>query len=290
MKFLQFATLAIAATSLILVAACSDAAAGSGKVAFTTWGEEYIEQEIPSATFADGWTIKYTKYLVVFRGVQVGSGRDAVTATSVATRMPASKLIDHTKAGRKALYSASIPAQAYDRVSYEISPADAQTENVNAAAADQAMMLQNGYSIFIEATATKAAVAKRFAWGFKTATLYDRCEGEISGKLTSGVVVTNGGTDTAELTIHGDHFYYDDLQSPSAKVRFDNIAAADADNNGEITFDELAKVKLAALPASNGPYGVGSAANVVTLADFVTGLSRTIGHYRGEGECFAKAK
>jgi len=49
-----------------------------------------------------------------------------------------------------------------------------------------------------------------------------------------------------------DHLYYDDLQAKDAQVRFGNIAAADADNDAA--------------------------------------LSPTIGHYRGEGECFASAQ
>lgn len=40
-------------------------------------------------------------------------------------------------------------------------------------------------------------------------------------------------------------------------------------------------------PKEDGAYGTGAAANVNNLREFVTALSRTLGHFRGEGECFA---
>ena len=153
-------------------------------------------------------------------------------------------------------------------------------------------MIQGGYSLYVEATATKGAVSKSYKWGFQTATLFDRCKAaNVDGKDgVDGVVVKNGITDTVELTIHGDHLYYDDLQSIDAKVRFDNIAAADVNMDGDITLEELATVKLAAIPKGSGPYGTGSAAGINDLRQFVEALSRTVGHFRGEGECFASAQ
>ena len=99
-------------------------------------------------------------------------------------------------------------------------------------------MVQNGYSVYVEGSATKDATTKSFTWGFKTSTLYDKCKGEVSGKETEGVVVTNGGNDAVEPTIDGDHLFYDDLQSAEAKMRVDNIANADADNDGKVTLED----------------------------------------------------
>ncbi len=285
----------VAATALFaIVAACSStSSSGTGTLAFTSWGEEYIEQEIPPVVdgetiVVDGWTIKYSKFLVVLGNIKV---QDA--AGAVAAEQKGSKLVDHTKAGKKPLVTfASVEAKAWTHVSYEILPATAATELAGASEADKALMVQGGFSVYVEATATKGAVSKSYKWGFQTATLFDRCKAaNVDGKDgIDGVVVKNGITDTVELTIHGDHFYYDDLQSIDAKVRFDNIAAADADADGIVTLDELAKVKLAAIPTTQGKYGTGSASGISDLRAFVTALSRTVGHFRGEGECFASAK
>lgn len=58
--------------------------------------------------------------------------------------------------------------------------------------------------------------------------------------------------------------------------------------DGVITLDELAAVQLTSLPL--GQYGTGSAGSVHTLKDFVSALSRTVGHFRGEGECVSRAR
>lgn len=277
-----------AVLALVIGTACSESEDGKGTVTFTTWGEEYIEQEIPASEFADGWSVKFTKFLVVIGDVSVAEEGKAAAVT-----MPTPKLFDVHAPGQKPVVTfTDVPSKAYRHVSYAVVPGTAAVElGGGATEADKQLMVQNGYSIYFEATATKAATTKSMSWGFKTSTLYDRCKGEVSGKETDGVVVTNGGTDAVELTIHGDHFFYDDLQAPEAALRFDSLAAADSDNDGKITPEELAAVDLAdRTKITAGPYGTGSASNINDLRAFVEALSRTVGHFRGEGECLARAR
>ncbi|WP_433927803.1 hypothetical protein AB3662_32230 [Sorangium cellulosum] len=262
------------------LAGCGDdGASGAGRVEFTTWGEDYIEQEIPAADLEDGWSIQYQKFLFVLRDVTVAD-RDG----NVGARMQGSILFDHTKAGPKPVVAFDdLEAKPWESVSYEIGPADADTALDGATEEDKAFMIGAGASVHIEATARKGDVEKRLDWTFSPATRYADCKGEKGGKEIDGVLVTNGGTDTVELTIHGDHFFYDDLQAATAARRFAPIAAADADDDGAVTLEELAAVRLVAI--DEGTYGTGSAGNVNDLGAFVTALSRTLGHFRGEGEC-----
>ncbi len=274
---------ALLVASLAVVACSSSDASGSGKVAFTTWGEEFIEEGIPATVFADGWSVKYDRFLVILGNVKVADG------ATVAAEMATPRLFNHVVPKPKAVVDfPSIGAKPWPNVSYVIGPAANADLGTGATEADKTFMTTNGYGLYVEGKATKGAETKAFKWGFSVKTLFDSCKGDVSGKEVDGVVVTNGGTDSVELTIHGDHLFYDDLQSPEAKVRFQNIADADADKNGEVTLAELEAVKLARLPAANGGYGTGSDSKVVDLRAFVTELSRTVGHYRGEGECFAK--
>ena len=277
---------------LALVAACSSATgdAGTGTVSFSTWGEEYIEEGIPSAVFADGWSLKYDKFLVVLGGITVADDQGAAAGS-----MKTSVLVDHVKPGPKPLAAfQNVAARAWNRVSYSIAPANNTTELGGATAEDLKLMMGAGYSLYVEGVASKGLVRKRITWGFTTSTTFERCRGDVGGKDTEGAVVTRGGTDGIELTIHGDHLFYDDLQSPSAKVRFGAIAEADdratGDQDGSVTLDELAKSPLVEVPPANGGYGTGALRGVNDLRAFVTSLSRTVGHFRGEGECFTPSK
>jgi hypothetical protein len=274
---------------LMALFGCGDS---SGSVRFVTWGEDYIEQGIPRAQAGetiveDGYTIKYEKFLI-----NLGNIRVVDTSGNVGAELTGFRLVDQTKVGRKALSTTlELPAQAWTQVSYEIAPATSRTEVAGATEEDKARMLQGGFSLYVEGSLQKDAEQKRFAWGFTSHTLFDRCKSRNQdGKpLTDGFMVKSGSISVIELTIHGDHFFYDDLQSPSAKIRGANIAAADANGDGLITLDELAKKKLATIPAEAGKYGTGSASGVNDLAAFVTALGRTVGHFRGEGECVATA-
>ncbi len=276
--------------SVLSLAGCSasDGGAtpvGKGKVSFTTWGEAYIETGIPKSVFTDGWSVEYSRFLVTLRDVKV-AGADGV----VVAQMAKPKVFDLVKAGQKAVVSfPDLPARAYTEVSYQIGPVDAAADlGDGVTAADRDDLVKNGASLHVIGAATDGSTKKTFDWYFPVATVYEHCKASRDGKDTEGVVVTNGGDDVNQLTIHGDHLFYDDLASPSAKVRFGNLAAADKDGDGQITLTELSAVKLASIPKEKGTYGTG-AASVDDLGAFVSALSRTVGHFRGEGECFSKA-
>jgi hypothetical protein len=255
-------------------------AGGSGTARFTTWGEAYIEDEIPAAEFIDGWTIKFGKFLVAFHDIEIANTRGEVAAT-----MSGSRLVDNVQPGRKDLVSfPGLRAEAWDAVGYQIEPPAADADLVSATAADRDLMISGGLSIYVEGTATKDAVSKTFHWGFPIATRYSDCEQSEDEGGRLGIVVTNGGTDTSELTTHGDHFFYDRLQaSPSTtavtSLRFDAMAAADTNGDGEVTMAELDAQTLDVTKYNPSPF------TVTTLGGFVTSLARTVGHFRGEGEC-----
>lgn len=278
---------ALRMVALCTFVACAGVAdEGTGAVAFSSWGEEYIEDQIPASAFEDGWSVKYGKFLVV-----VGEVRVADSAGSIAAIMPNSVLLNHVTAGVKPVVSfAEVPARAWDRVSYVVLPASPSTERGNATESDLAFMRDGGFSVYVEGVATKGAVQKSFAWGFRARTEYARCRGALGGKEVEGVVVTRGGADNVELTVHGDHLFYDDLQSSSARLRFSAMADADerstGNRDGVVSLAELSAYPLVEVPPAQGGYGTGALSRVHDLGAFVAELSRTVGHFRGEGECF----
>jgi hypothetical protein len=133
----------IVAIALALTACADDP--GAGTATFSTWGEEYIEEQIPSdptgeAGFVDGWTLHYEKFLVVFRAIRVADERGQVGA-----ELPGSLLVDNTVPGRKELaVFPGLAAKHWTRVSYEIGPADADTELVAGDPADLTSMVDGG--------------------------------------------------------------------------------------------------------------------------------------------------
>ena len=276
MRLLFLAPFALAACS-------SDSSSGTGTSAFITWGEEYIEEEIPGADFADGWTIKYSRFLVSFGTFKIADG------ATVGAESTKAFLIDNHKPGRKSLLAfPGLAAKNWTSVSYQIQPVTADTTNVGATDPDFAEMKTKGLSIWVTATATKGATTKSYDWQFTTKTLYQGCKGDVNGKEVDGTVVTNGGTDSMELTTHGDHFFYDRLRaSPDPAIqtalRFEGLAAADSNADGEITFSELD-----AKPIDVTQYDP-SGFDAATLGAFVRSLVRTVGHFRGEGECSVSA-
>ena len=272
---------------------CSDngdptGSGGVGAVSFTTWGEEYIEDEVPAdpegqSGFVDGWTVKYDHFLVNFSNILVQDGA-RVTAAS----MPGGKLFDNHVPDVKSIVDFDdLPAQAYTEVSYQISPPTEDGEVGPDVDDDlRQLMIDEGYSVYVEATAMRDDEKLHYTWGFPITTRYANCHSEQGGRDEKGFVVRNNASIDIELTTHGDHLYYDRLQSspdPSipTSLRFDAIAAADADDDGEITLDELDAVSMAKLVGTYDRSGF----DADTLKEFVTDLARTVGHFRGEGEC-----
>lgn len=282
-RSIALAGLAAMTFSLGCTSGAGGGPAGSGAISFSTWGEEYIEQGIPASELEDGWTITFSRFLVPISAVTVGD------QGQVAATQAGGVLYDHVGAGVKTVTSfESLPAKAYGEVSFEIVRATAGLAlDASAEQADLDQLLADGATLYIEGAATKGAESKAFAWTFSTETRYERCGGEVNGQEREGALVTNGGDDEIELTIHGDHFFYDDLQASAARLRFQPMADADADADGVVTLDELDAVDLVDIP--EGSYGTGSASDVNTLGDFVRHLSRTLGHFRGEGECLSRA-
>lgn len=263
---------------------------GQGDVKFTTWGEEYIEEGIPvdpgdQSGFVDGWSVRYEQFLIHFQNIVI-----ADASGDVARRFDQSKLFDNTQPGVKSIVNfEDVPAQAWQQVGFEVAPVTDDTQlGEGATEEDRELMVSEGYSLYVSGVARKDDVEKRFAWGFGLSTRYRNCRSPQDGREEEGIVVKNNSSLTVELTTHGDHLFYDRLQASAdpavpTSLRFQAIADADANEDGEVTLSELEATPLdvrlydrSGLPAS-------------TLGAFIASLTRTVGHFRGEGECTVSA-
>ncbi len=245
----------------LLAAGC----AGNATWTVETWGEEYIEDEIPAADMADGASVVFDEFLVALSGVTLMDGNgDAVAAVE------GQQIFDMVQAGPHAVGDAEVPATHYDRVDMTLSPASGATAG-NADDEQVSFMNDNGLSIAVLGTAFLGADSYVFEWQFDTDTHY-ACEPDLTLSI--------GGEGVTELTIHGDHLFYGDLEDPDTDLGFTVLAAADADDDFEVTRAEMEAVDI----AQTG-YGVGQYSEVTDLWAFVEHLTRTLGHIDGEGHC-----
>ncbi len=265
-------------TLLLALSACGG---GTGTLSFTTYGEDFIEQEIPAARSAgdeglvDGFTVRYEKFLVNLSNLEVRNQKGAVGA-----ELAEQRIYDVHEAGPHPVHTFfELGADTWPDVGITVKPAQGAVRG-NATESDVTLMNQNGYSVYAEGYAEKGPERFDFRWGFTTHTRYSDC---VDAEEAAGVIVADGGSETAQFTVHGDHLFYDDLQSEEPSLRFAAFAAADADADKTVSLEELAAVDLTTLPADQ--YGTGGDAAVQNLGQFVAALTRTLVHFQGEGHC-----
>lgn len=258
------------ACAILVTSTLAACAPGEGTLEVSIYGEEFIEEVIPADVFIDGWTMTFDKFLVSVGEVELA--RDNSSPGGEEPRYQIFDLSQSSSGAGFAVTAATVTAGAYDDLGFRIAPAAGATAG-NASEADVKLMQDGGFSVYIEGKAEREGTIKSFAWGFTTRARYDHCE-------STGVVAA-GGTAASELTIHGDHLFLDDLTAPAPDVRFDLYAAADADDDGQLTRAELEATDIR--PLEN--YQVGNLTNITNLWSFIEQQTTALGHIDGEGHC-----
>jgi hypothetical protein len=151
-------------------------------------------------------------------------------------------------------------------------------------------MRDAGYSFYIEATAHKGERDVEVAWGFPFSVQLSRCENGLDG--TDGLVIRDSAQNSAQVTVHLDHLFFDSWAVEEPELRFDAMAAV-APAGGPLTLFDLAKQdNLSDLKGADGKpldlaYDPGSAFSPVpkNLEQYVIDAATTTGHWNGEGHC-----
>lgn len=260
----------VISTFFVLIGSASCAPA-PGVLEARVYGEAYIEEELPAADTSDGWTIRFDRFLVNLGEVEATSS----DAEAGRLQAPAFRIFDlaQSSGGEGHLVSeAPFPAGAVQEVAFQIAPATAGVMAANASADDVARMVNRGAALLVDGVALRGTETKSFSWAFDTSTHYHRCASTAS--------VTADGRGRVELTIHGDHLFYDDLFDKEPNVSFDLVAGADDDGDGAVTEAELRATDLRTLER----YQVGST-GITDLFEFIRYQTRSVGHIDGEGHC-----
>ena len=243
--------------ALTLLTAC-----GEGTWVVETWGEEYIEDGIPAADFEDGCSATFDHFVVSITEASLLDGDGEIISSALDSAVS----VDVAAAGPHALGTTPAPRGSYTSARFVVAPSTA----VEGSGSE----LVAGHAVAAAGTVTCDGTSVTFDLTFDRATTYT-CEPD-------GLSIPSGGEGLTQLTIHGDHLFYDDLESPDALVRGQAFvdADADADSDGILTLAELQAVSIPELG-----YGVGRYSDATTLDLFVDRLISTLGHVDGEGHC-----
>jgi hypothetical protein len=246
-----------------------DSAAESGTIEVRAYGEPYVEDKIPAEAFADGWSVDFSRFLVAVSEITSTAGGEPAVADGkihVVDLVPGSGKKGHL------LVETEVPGGRYAETAFTVAPATTGAVAANVSSDDVGFMIGGGLSMYIEGTAVKDGVTKRFAWRIQTTTRYVKCATKAK---------VDGDTATIQLTFQADRLFYDSLVAEAPLVKFDLFASADVDQNNVITLEELAGVDITGL----ADYQVGSATEVTNLRAYLEALTRTLGHVDGEEPC-----
>ncbi|CAN5885700.1 hypothetical protein BH11MYX4_BH11MYX4_64500 [soil metagenome] len=273
----------------VLLAACDETPSDQkhGSLELTT---SSVTAEKGFST-GDGWNVKFNHLFVHVSAVTVAGLDGVVTASATA------QVVDQAAAGPKTLLSASVrTARPWEDVSFEIAPA-ARVDDVGpqlvapVTQGDVDAMVKDGLSLYVEGSATKGAVTKGFKWGFTSDTLHTACTGEVKGAAIPGLVIPPDGVDSADIGMDGSVLFADSLVNAGSSLRFDPLAAADADKDGVVTLEELGAVTLDSLRAAKaGAYVTPDASPIGDLRGFTEeNTRRVVISFRAKGSCKSAA-
>ena len=234
------ASLTTLATVGLLLSACDSDSAGEGTLRFAAWGEDFIEQGIPADEFVDGWDLTFDSFVVSIEGVDADG-----------EALPGSFDVELTDVSGGMGHELGMLVVSADRTP---------------------MVSWTLTSLAARGSATRDGVTKTFDWAFDVSPRYIECDTETP--------VADGEMTDVFLTVHGDHLFFDDLDSSEPQVAFDLIADADADDDGAVTLDELRGQTL----DGQVRYQVGGR-DISDLHGFIEAQALLVGHINGEGHC-----
>jgi hypothetical protein len=256
----------------------ADTRSPPGKVVLRVDSDDAVRSGIPADATADGWSIHYERFLVVFgQGELAGDGCDAYVESDYA------RIFDLLRPGPQRVnvlyglgrcdlrFSISTPAwdtlrgegvSETDELALRTPGTDSQADGL-------------GVSVWVEGRADRLDESKRFSWPFRRIINYQHCQVETPGGIERELSLTGQETVDIDVLMRGTTLFRENA-TDSATVRFDPFRDADAvygDANDVVTLAELERTPLTGQSAK-------------TLADLVyLELLPEIVRYRGAGRC-----
>jgi hypothetical protein len=216
-------------------------------------GHVYLSAEASAATVEgfstdDGWTIRFEKLLVGLGNVQLAGDPCNTYANAGYDR-----LFNFTQAGAQKL------GEVYGLDGCEIRfrlrpPSDDSLLQNGVTAADREFMRKLNVigdiselptegppprtAVYARGTATRNSLIKHFDWKFIARYTLTDCANVIDGERNTFLHLKGGDDLRPILSFHGEDLFLDGI-SVDATRRFDALAAADANADGQVTLEEL---------------------------------------------------
>ncbi len=316
----NFAALS-AAVCVCVLAGCDDGATSEpGSLEFLLEAEDTVREGLEPGEgvedLRDGWSVRWQNYLITIGHVQIVSAVDSTRSLDAEDRFVA----DLTK-----VPTAGLPLWSFDEleptrwnVFYEVGePVHGAMRDASVEPDDFEMVVAGDLSYLIRGTlaqtggqscppSAKAEVGDSVPKGDQNARqdpCYDNpsIEFELSAQAGAafgpceidelpGVAVPSGGSQSAALTIHGDHVFFNGFpQGDEGGIsrRAQWLADADLNIDGRVTREELQSLSASDMAAFDEGYQFGAAPEgaLDSLWTYVAAQLRTQGHFQGEGEC-----
>ena len=269
---------------LPLLAACTGGSLRpSGDLEVTTQGDLSVEDGIPATDFADGWAVRFERFVVNVGGIALGVDSASVVPLGEEPYV----LVDHAVPGPKTvLIAQGVIAGDWPAFTYQLRPIRATTTLGGGTTDDDLMRMRMvAASTLVKGVATKGNTTKTFEWLFSLATAYEGCRVMQGTTITRGVYVRADATTGVDLPGSARPLFEEDLSALKPALRFEALANADVNGDGAISLAELDALAVADVRASIGHYGAGTYININTMRDYISAQARRIGGFRGIGSC-----
>ncbi len=240
---------------------------------------------------ADGWHIAYTRFLMVLGNVAVSG--DNCSNYSAGGGTGYTRIFDLRIAGPQkvtVVYGLGMcdfgfrvgNPNADSVLSTGVTEAD---KTFMRTPGTDAWATNRGISVYVEGTAKKGRVSKRFAWPFRQSTSSSKCT--AGDGAAPGVTLQGNAVKTLDILIAGATLFADSLDPAMASTRFEPFARADDQNNadGEITFTELATIPQSMADVALPDAGVDAGMWSSLADDLYLGLLPRLSRFAHTGSC-----
>ncbi len=266
-----------------LLAAC---AGPTGDVTVLLQPEDTILNGLDSGssldTIVDGWSVRYTKYVVAIGDVKM---RDSATGlTEEDPTYHVVNLRDLPQTGVTFSTFSAVEAVRFDQFGYDVHFGQGATRDATTSQDDFDRMMANGWTFLIEGTLTNdAGETVTFHVPTKLDVTFSNCETQDG---LPGVTVTPTGA-TVAITLHGDHLFFNGFPSGAELIerRAQWLVDCDVDGNGDVTPEEMMSTDAASVFPPEHYMLAGAPLSIMTAWDFARAQLSTTGHFQGEGGC-----